>query len=1073
MKKAVLVILGLIFALSLSADVRTGQIRGRVVDKTGKPVAGVKVTLMRPQAASQTVATDASGLFRFPAVFPGPDYSVQAEHPDYKTALRSNIIVPMGGRVTVTVPLELGKPEETVKVTAATPAIDPTKFTAGAAFGATELQTLPTARSPWVIVPLAPGVMVDREDVGGSESIAQSSFVTRGDLSNGATNTWTLDGVNVSDPVDLGLAAVRFDFDAVDTLAITTGGAADVTQQTSGIAVNILTRRGGNKFAGQAHFYLTDHAFQSSNMTATLQAEGVRDTNRIQQIKDFGASAGGPIAKNHFWVWGSYGVQDIFNYTIYDTPDRAQFSDYSFKLNAEIFKGNRAEALFLSSSDERFGVNAGVSKPEGDHQTSRFSLGSPVFKFQDEQVLGRALYLSAKFTWMNSGTTLRPTVDEAMTNPVVFDVAEGLYVPFSSDFGRSWDHSQDIRANKGLEVTATLFKDNVLGMSHEIKGGLSFAHKKVTTGSGFPQNYEIFRDFTEPLIDFGEGLAVPTSEWQRFVLNREDRRIDLLGQSSAFLQDTIVKGRFALQLGLRYDEQRPTTGAYAVSTILSAWSNVFDSNTMTSLDTYFPPLSVNAVDSKYRWSTWSPRVALSWDLKGDGRTVLKLALAQYGNLLTPGANVTAPLGLAGNFNFWWTDTDADSIVDRTEVYWIYSALSATTPNQLYALFDSSGEITDAASAALVGGFTGDAYLAGNFSGYDWSDREAVNYDNVTTFYRSDVDANVKNIKTSPRTREVSLSLEKELRKDLVASIGATFRLYDNFDWAKMYYPADIYPSTPDLVIDNTTGPWYAVAGSIPQSITYTNSSDDEVTIDLGQAGGRSWYLPVSTFPGSTPYRMIDKSRAYRTYYGLDLGLTKRLADHWFMNASLTLQDQRAHLRDSYIDPTNVWAVDGQSYGNWGGSSGGKISALMFSRWLVKVSALYQLPWGFDVAATLHAREGWTVPHTITLAYANAESWPGLYRSTLVYLQPLTQDHLPAFRELDFRVEKSFTFGAGRLVLMADVFNVFNSAIVNRAYDAYYGTYYVDTDTFVPNAYNRAFNEILNPRVWRFGLRYEF
>ena len=74
-----------------------------------------------------------------------------------------------------------------------------------------------------------------------------------------------------------------------------------------------------------------------------------------------------------------------------------------------------------------------------------------------------------------------------------------------------------------------------------------------------------------------------------------------------------------------------------------------------------------------------------------------------------------------------------------------------------------------------------------------------------------------------------LSLEKELGPDLVASAAATFRRYDNFDWAKLFYPADIYPSTPDLVIDNTAT-WFAVAGTIPDTVTI-----GEETVDLGDA----------------------------------------------------------------------------------------------------------------------------------------------------------------------------------------------------------------------------------------------
>jgi hypothetical protein len=313
-----------------------------------------------------------------------------------------------------------------------------------------------------------------------------------------------------------------------------------------------------------------------------------------------------------------------------------------------------------------------------------------------------------------------------------------------------------------------------------------------------------------------------------------------------------------------------------------------------------------------------------------------------------------------------------------------------------------------------------------------------------------------------------LSMEKELRPNLAATLSATYRRYDNFDWAKLFYPADLYPSTPDLVIDNTNGPWYVEAGTVPATVTI----NDE-TVDMGDAAGRTWYLPSVDFPGDTPYRLVDKSSSYRTYLGLDLTVTKRFANRWFLNGSVTVQDQRVHWGDAYLDPTNKWAIDGKPYGNMGGTAGGKISVQMYARWLVKVSALYQLPLGFEASATLIAREGWKIPHYITLAYADSESWPGLYRSNTVYLQTATKDSLPVFSNLSFRLEKKFTVGNGRLYAMLDVFNLLNSAVVNRATDAYYGVYYVDTEASAAYPYNRLYNEILNPRVMRLGLRFEF
>jgi hypothetical protein len=60
-----------------------------------------------------------------------------------------------------------------------------------------------------------------------------------------------------------------------------------------------------------------------------------------------------------------------------------------------------------------------------------------------------------------------------------------------------------------------------------------------------------------------------------------------------------------------------------------------------------------------------------------------------------------------------------------------------------------------------------------------------------------------------------------------------------------------------------------------------------------------------------------------------------------------------------------------------------------------------------------------------------------------------------------------------MYIMADIFNALNKLIVNRAYDAYLGDYYVDQNLWVANPTNRLLNEVLNPRVTRFGVRFQF
>lgn len=82
--------------------------------------------------------------------------------------------------------------------------------------------------------------------------------------------------------------------------------------------------------------------------------------------------------------------------------------------------------------------------------------------------------------------------------------------------------------------------------------------------------------------------------------------------------------------------------------------------------------------------------------------------------------------------------------------------------------------------------------------------------------------------------------------------------------------------------------------------------------------------------------------------------------------------------------------------------------------------------------------------------------------------------LPTMYDLNLRLEKMIKFGEnGRVYLMVDAFNVLNKGIINRRYDANIGSYDVFSGTFDREPTNFALNELLNPRIFRFGVRFEF
>ena len=1038
MKKTLIVFCVLLLSVSLAAQVRTGSIYGKIKDTENNGLPGVTVTLNANILAPISTVTSDQGMFRFPNLQTANDYTLKAELKGFKTSSQSGIIVALGKMVEINITMEVGGLEEQITVVALTPVVDSKKTVVQTNFNNEELQSLPSARDPWVIMQLAPGIMLDRENIGGNESGQQSSFLSKGDVGNnfynGANNIWALDGIDIGDTAALGGSALYYDFDMFEELNVSTGG-ADVSIQTGGIALNMVSRRGGNRTALAGRFYLTDSYFQAA---PTVLPVGVTNYNKIVQNKDYGFNAGGAIIKDKVWWWGAYGVQDLYNKTMYSTDDKTLLNNYNFKINAQLLPNNRFEAMVTSGAKEKFGRNAAVAKPEGDHQTGKYHWGSPVVKFQDEQSLGANFFIAAKYSFNDAGFGWVPMTDPDMNYPVVYDNTTKTYS--AALYGtRSWGWYSVSRPRNNYQLNATYFNDGLFGAAHEMKVGFEYSMKEQED-LGNHNDFDVNIKYNTPQIDLtGDSVRDIPTNWYRVSFTRSGHNIANAYQIAGYLQDTVTAGRFSLVLGLRYDFQQGFAKAYtipAVKSDLVPWQKTFSSAATSALDSLLPAVNVNKITPDNNWKTWSPRIGLTWDINGNGKTIAKISVGQYGDIMGVGAGVTNPLGTGGNMNFWWNDVNGDKKVDLNELYWMYSIQNAKK-YQIYPVFSGS---------TFVGNWT-DGRQAGMYSGFDPLNPTTLNYNTSTTTYDSAA-------KASSRTRELIVTLEREILPDFAASINFSLRRYDNFQWWQTYYP--------DTGVRVKDPSWYVQAGTIPASVG---------PYSTGGAAGRPWYVLKDTFTASD-YNYVTIGDNYNTYWGIDFVINKRLSNKWFMTASFTWQDQRAYGGSTWLDLTNKWMTEGEPYTLPGGGASGKTPVAMYSKWMTKVSAMYQLPFDINVSGTFQAREGWRIPHYFWL---EDDSLTGVYSTgTWVYTQPIVNDALPTFYSLSLRIEKMIKLGDnGRIYFMADLFNALNKLIVNRAYDAYLGDYYVDQNLFVPNPTNRLLNEVLNPRVTRFGVRFQF
>ncbi|MGD2245771.1 MAG: carboxypeptidase regulatory-like domain-containing protein [Candidatus Aminicenantes bacterium] len=1037
MRKFLTIFFVLLLSCSLSAQVRTGTIYGTVTDAEGNVLPGVTVTLTGGQIAPINSITSIKGVYRFLALPPANDYTVKAELEGFKTEVKENIIVVLGANVEINISMAIGTLEEEVTVTATSPVVDTKKTTVQENVTRDVLQSMPSARDPWVVLQQAPGVQVDRENVGGSESGQQAGFMAKG----GGSDQWIMDGVVITDPAAMASPSY-YDFDAFEEMNITLGG-ADVTVQSGGIAINLVTRRGGNRTSLGGRFYLTDKKFQATHtgdsideVLAQMEQRGYPDSvgyNTIRGVADYGFNAGGPVVKDKVWWWMSYGVQDIRTTNLYGTDDDTMLKNYAAKLNLQLIPQNRLEVFAHIGNKEKWGRSASATWPSGWHQTGANYWGSPIYKIQDEHMFGNNLFLSLKFSYSDAGFNLQPMNDPNQELLSIRDRTTGIWEG-------GYNALQCTRPMYQYQLVAHYFNDTLFGASHEMKLGVDYAFRSSYSYFNRPGQLFMYKNYPTPQVDMdGDGSRDLVPELWRIRSYRGYFGDASSNSVAAYFSDTITFGRLTLLLGARFDYQDPRINAQIKKSVdpdHPAWKNNFSPAAISAMQGVLPGSEIPEVNPDYEWTTISPRLGITYDITGDGKTIAKLSYANYGEVMNVfGASDFMPGGTGGGVWYWWLDSptyggNGNGIVDVTELFWRF--YGQRTINQI---FDSSGNW-------LIDPW--DAYLW-EWSGFD-IDNPQQKVDPYIT-YKGNIGP--------MRTHEAILTLERELFADFGVALDFNYRHFYNFNW----YPD--WDGQNDASIDGQHN--YVQAGTVPNLTTPWSTGD---------AAGRPYYLRSPDWQNYQYSIRETRPDYHRTFWSIEARFNKRLSNRWMFNGSLTWQDQRQHFGSSLLNQTNAWAIDGSIWApNMGGGSG-KVSMQVFSHWMAKLSGLYQLPLDFNVSFTFNARQGHPIPRGF---YLIDESSPNpASQSVFIYTEKFGTDRLPTFWNFNFRIEKIVRAGDfGRIYLMLDIMNLFNNDMMNRRYDYCYGDYYVDTGFIWNDPYYGLANEVLNPRIFRFGVRFQF
>lgn len=282
----------------------SAAISGKVEDASGAAVSGATVTAKDVETgATRIVTTDATGNYRVLSL-PIGLHELRVEKEGFQTAVRTGIKLVVGEEAVVNVRLAVGKAMQEVTVSGDAPAVNTTPASVSGLVGEQQVKDLPlNGRSFDNLITLNPGTI--------NYSALRSPNTT---TSNGnafavngqrpGDNLVLLNGVEYTGSSQLavspgGVSGDLLGIDAVREFNVLTDDYGAEYGKREGSQVSVVTQSGSNALHGTLYEFIRNSALDGRNYF---------DQGSIPPFRQnqFGASMGGPMRKNLLFLFGNY-----------------------------------------------------------------------------------------------------------------------------------------------------------------------------------------------------------------------------------------------------------------------------------------------------------------------------------------------------------------------------------------------------------------------------------------------------------------------------------------------------------------------------------------------------------------------------------------------------------------------------------------------------------------------------------------------------------------------------------------------------------------------------------------------
>ncbi len=277
---------GLLLAPQVLAQNPTGTLKGTVTDEQGAGLPGVTVNATSPSLQGQrSTVTGSNGTYKI-AFMPAGEYKLAYELEGFATKIRTQKI--SAAQISTSdIEMQLAEVVEEIIVTSNVDIISE-NTTLATTTTHSELENLPIARTPLSAVNLAPGV----SDTGPSTAPSISGSFSY-------ENLFLINGVEVNENIR-GSFLPLFIEDAIqETTTATAGVSAEYGRFTGGV-VNVITKSGGNEFSGSLRVNVDNDDWVSDKTDRLFDPtfQQIDDRNEIYE-----GTFGGPIWRDRIWFF--------------------------------------------------------------------------------------------------------------------------------------------------------------------------------------------------------------------------------------------------------------------------------------------------------------------------------------------------------------------------------------------------------------------------------------------------------------------------------------------------------------------------------------------------------------------------------------------------------------------------------------------------------------------------------------------------------------------------------------------------------------------------------------------------